>query len=198
MGVVRRIGVAAGAVFLAIALCYPLLAVEGSMSGAAHCFDAACGAAIDSLIIDEPCGCTKADYAVEYTPCNTTSDTRSAVHFWRPPATCRGGATPDLPEPIHDIPCGLVCGPGLHLFQSSEGWFGCQVCEAGTFFFFSPFLIVADASVIAIIHLYTHHITHHLTHHTTHHITRNVHQKARLRRGAACCLSGRGGWSRRS
>lgn len=93
-----------------------------------YCYDATCGLPITNPNVYHPCECTQENIGYEFTECNTTSNTRNLVYYWKPPATCHGGVL--LPNHMDNVPCSVTCGPGQHLDVSTHT---CAGCSAGTY-----------------------------------------------------------------
>lgn len=93
-----------------------------------YCYDATCGLPITNPNVFHPCECTQENIGYEFTECNTTTNTRNLVYYWKPPATCYGGVS--LPNHLDNVPCSVSCGAGQHLDLTTHT---CADCAAGSY-----------------------------------------------------------------
>eukprot|EP00741_Cyanophora_paradoxa_P010661 tig00020537_g10304.t1 len=111
----------------------PPIAVTGTCPHT-HCYDLSCGVEIAAYAEGAHCAdfqtspCDDEDIGSVYTPCNTQTNSRSLVYYFKPPATCRGGKA--LPPPVTGIRCDLTCPAGQRLNGELKS---CSDCQPGTF-----------------------------------------------------------------
>jgi len=125
-----RMNLGISAAFFAAYLMIFSLGCAAETSG--ECLDATCGAFISSKQVDmfssvSQTPCTENDYSYAFGECNSETNKRPVVPFWRPPAVCNQSAI-SLPE-VKYIPCDASCPEG-EIYDLETGT--CSQCPSGS------------------------------------------------------------------